>query len=149
YYLTMVESDQEERRKLKFGDLAEAVFAYESGEVQLHAPVTLYYASAGKRKRQVIETTVGRCIFNSILPEELRFVNDTMDKGKLKTLIASSFYTLGPDVTAKLVDDIKEVGFTYATRSGLTIALSDINVPQSKQGILQQVGSQVGEVERQ
>jgi DNA-directed RNA polymerase beta' subunit len=71
------------------------------------------------------------------------------DVGKLKNLIGLSFYLLGAEATAPLVDDIKEIGFKYATRSGLTIALSDINVPESKQSILDSVGGQVGEVERQ
>ena len=148
YYLTMVEDDQV-MTNLRFGNLEEAMFAYEMGKVELHNRVKLWFVPAGKKKGSLIETTVGRCVFNMILPDELRFVNETMDKGKLKNLIGLSFYTQGPEVTAKLVDDIKEVGFKFATRSGLTIALSDINVPESKQGILAEVGGQVSEVEKQ
>jgi DNA-directed RNA polymerase subunit beta' len=148
YYLTMVEDDQV-LKDLRFGNLEEAMFAYEMDKVELHNRVKLWFVPAGKKKGSLIETTVGRCIFNIILPDELRFVNETMDKGKLKNLIGQSYYTQGPEVTAKLVDDIKEVGFKFATRSGLTIALSDINVPESKQGILAHVGGQVSEVEKQ
>ncbi|MEP7198588.1 MAG: DNA-directed RNA polymerase subunit beta' [Chloroflexota bacterium] len=148
YYLTMMEDGEKGEGKV-FSDIEEAVFAYEAGQVALHAKVKVRFIAAGKKKRQMIDTTVGRCIFNTILPDELRFVNETMDKGRLKNLIGQSFYLLSAEPTAKLVDDIKEIGFKYATRSGLTIALSDINVPESKQGILDQVSSQVGEVERQ
>jgi DNA-directed RNA polymerase subunit beta' len=148
YYLTMAEDGEPGEGKW-FGNLEDVIFAYESGHVALHAKIKLYYLPAGKKKRVEIETTVGRCIFNEMLPEEIRFVNETMDKGKLKNLIGLSFYLLGAEATAPLVDDIKEIGFKYATRSGLTIALSDINVPDSKQSILEAVGGQVGEVERQ
>ncbi len=147
YYLTMEEDGQQGEGK-HFGDLEEAVFAYEMSQVDLHAKVKVRFAARGKKKK-VIDTTVGRCIFNDILPPELRFVNDTMDKGKLKNLIGKCFYELGAEVTAKFVDDIKDLGFKYATRSGLTIALSDIHVPEGKQAILDLVGAQVNEVERQ
>ena len=146
YYLTMAEDGEPGEGKW-FGNLEDVVFAYESGHVALHAKIKLYYLPAGKKKRVEIETTVGRCIFNEMLPEEIRFVNETMDKGKLKNLIGLSFYLLGAEATAPLVDDIKEIGFKYATRSGLTIALSDINVPESKQSILDSVSGQVGEVD--
>src|SRR5438093_2452391 len=148
YYLTMVEDGQKGEGK-HFADIEEAVLAYEMGRVGLHAKINLHFTPVGKKQKQIIETTVGRCIFNSVVPEELRLVNDTMDKGKLKNLIGESFYQLGAEVTAKFVDDIKDLGVKYETRSGLTIALSDINVPESKQGILTQVGTQVNEVERQ
>ena len=136
YYLTMME-DGEMGEGMKFGNLRRGRLAYESGHVALHAKIKLYYLAPGKKKRQEIDTTVGRCIFNMILPEEIRFKNETMDKGKLKNLIGACFYLLGPEATAPLVDDIKDIGFKYATRSGLTIALSDINVPESKQRILE------------
>ncbi len=148
YYLTMSEEDQKGQGK-HFSDIEEVMLAYEMGSVALHAKVNLHFTPVGKKKKQTIETTVGRCIFNSVVPEELRLVNDTMDKGKLKNLIGECYYALGADITAKFADDIKDLGFKFATRSGLTIALSDINVPESKQDILAQVGTQVGEVERQ
>ncbi len=148
YYLTMMEPGQKGEGK-HFADIEEAMLAYEMGTVALHAKISLHFAPPGKKKKQIVETTVGRCVFNSVVPDDLRLVNDTMDKGKLKNLIGECFYLLGAEVTAKFVDDIKDLGFKYATRSGLTIALSDINVPETKQSILSQVGTQVNEVERQ
>jgi DNA-directed RNA polymerase subunit beta' len=96
-----------------------------------------------------LETTVGRVIFNLHLPEQLRFVDDTMDKGKLQDLVARCHHRLGMSATAKLVDEIKSMGFRYATKSGTSIAVSDITVPPEKEIILKLVSDEVNRVEHQ
>jgi len=148
FYLTMERPDQKGAGKV-FATPEEAQLAYELGYVALHAKVRVYVAPKKGRKKKLLDTTVGRIIFNQVVPEDLRFVNETMDKGKLKTLVAQCYNRLGAEGCAEFVDKIKEVGFTYATRSGLTIALNDINVPPEKSQILSQVTEQVSEVERQ
>jgi len=75
---------------------------------------------------------VGRVLFNEKLPAELRFVNQVLNKGDLKKLIAEGYKKLGLDGTADLVDAIKEIGFEYAMRSGTTIAIDDIHVPAKR-----------------
>ena len=80
---------------------------------------------------------MGRALFNMILPRELRFVNDVLDKGKLNDLVARCYQWLGLDETTELVDEIKNIGFKYATRSGASIAVSDITVPEAKHKIRQ------------
>jgi len=99
--------------------------------------------------KRPVETTVGRAIFNLILPDELRFANELMDKGQLKDLVAKCHKQLGLEATSELVDKIKAIGFEYATRSGVTIAVSDLTVPEAKYTILAQASEQVREVERQ
>jgi DNA-directed RNA polymerase subunit beta' len=96
-----------------------------------------------------IETTVGRVVFNLQLPEKLRFVNRTMNKGELQDLVAECYHRLGSAATARLVDDIKATGFHYATKSGLSIAVSDITVPPEKLLIIQAVSEEVGRVQHQ
>jgi len=96
-----------------------------------------------------IETTVGRVIFNLHLPQQLRFVNDTMDKGKLQDLVGRCHHHLGMSATAKLVDDIKSTGFRFATQSGTSIAVSDITVPPQKEIILKLISDEVDRVELQ
>ena len=96
-----------------------------------------------------IETTVGRAIFNLHLPAQLRYVNDTMDKGKLQDLVARCHHRLGMSATARLVDEIKSMGFRYATKSGTSIAVSDITVPPEKEVILRLVSEEVNRVEHQ
>ncbi|RIK17961.1 MAG: DNA-directed RNA polymerase subunit beta', partial [Chloroflexi bacterium] len=88
-------------------------------------------------------------LFNEIFPEEMRFVNDVQDKKKLKELVARAYQVVGSEGTAEVVDRIKEIGFKYATRSGLTIAIDDITVPANKEEIIHNVEVSVAEVEKQ
>ncbi len=97
----------------------------------------------------LIETTVGRVIFNLHLPEELRFVNDVMDKKRVNAVVADAYRRLGPERTAQFVDVIKDLGFYWATKSGTTIAISDIRVPDVKERIIEETTRKVEEVERQ
>jgi DNA-directed RNA polymerase subunit beta' len=97
----------------------------------------------------LIDTTVGRVIFNYHMPPELRFINKVLDKGALNEVVASCYKRLGPEMTATVVDTIKDLGFHYATLSGTTIAVSDIHVPASKERIIEQTTAEVEKTERQ
>ncbi|RME80028.1 MAG: DNA-directed RNA polymerase subunit beta' [Caldilineae bacterium] len=96
-----------------------------------------------------IDTTVGRVIFNYYMPPQLRFINKELAKGPLNDVVASCYKRLGPEKTAEVVDIIKDIGFYYATRSGTTIAVSDIHVPEAKSRIIEATTAQVEEAERQ
>jgi len=97
----------------------------------------------------LLETTAGRVLFNASLPRPLQFVNDVMDKKKLNDFVGVCYQLMGPQTTAEVVDEIKRVGFTYATVSGMTIAVSDITVPETKQAVLDETTARVEETERQ
>jgi DNA-directed RNA polymerase subunit beta' len=107
------------------------------------------YLPSDRHPTPYLETTVGRVLFNLYLPTQLRFVNDTMSKGKLQDLVGACYQRLGLMATAKLVDDIKRAGFRYATQSGISIAVSDITVPPRKEQIIRQVSEEVNRVEHQ
>ena len=85
----------------------------------------------------MIETTVGRILFNNSRPCPLQFVNDVMDKKRLSDFVGVCYELMGSKVTADVVDEIKRLGFTYATVSGMTIVVSDITVPASKQAVME------------
>ena len=150
YYLTVEDEGCKGEGKV-FSDLDEVFLAYELGEVDLHAKIKLRAKVLVTKRRftKIIDTTVGRAIFNAALPEELRFRNEVIDKGELKQLVAECYHRLGPEATAVMVDEIKDLGFRYATRSGLTIAVSDITIPEVKESILQEVTSEAEGIERQ
>ncbi len=97
----------------------------------------------------MVETTVGRVLFNASLPRPLQFVDDVMDKKKLNDFVGICYELMGQEATAEVVDEIKRIGFTYATVSGMTIAVSDISVPDSKQSVLEETALRVDEAERQ
>ncbi|MGA9350716.1 MAG: DNA-directed RNA polymerase subunit beta' [Anaerolineae bacterium] len=149
YYLTMEEDGCRGEGKA-FTDLDEVSLAYDLGKVDLHAKIkVLHVRERRMATKHPVETTVGRAIFNQILPDELRFVNESLDKGRVKDLVAKCYQKLGLEATAELVDRIKAIGFKYATRSGVTIAVSDLTVPEEKAQIVSRVDEQVKQVERQ
>ncbi len=132
-------------------DRLRAVTGLDKGDEQeiLDMLLAVGFELEDRNPEPFIETTVGRAIFNLHLPQALRFVNDTMDKGKLQDLVGKCHHHLGMSATAKLVDEIKSVGFRYATKSGTSIAVSDITVPPEKELILKLVSDEVNRVEHQ
>jgi DNA-directed RNA polymerase subunit beta' len=149
YYLTMAEEDQGGEGKI-FADLDEVALAYALGKVDLHANIKVMRVTNRRIARKYpVETTVGRALFNQILPDALRYVNEVLEKSRLQDLVGACYQKLGSEATAKLVDEIKSMGFKYATKSGTTIAVSDITVPPAKREILEQVTQQVAKVEQQ
>ncbi len=97
----------------------------------------------------MLDTTVGRVLFNMSLPRPLQYANDVMDKKKLNDFVGIAYELMGSEATAQVVDEIKRLGFTYATVSGMTIAVSDITVPETKQAVLDQTTHSVEDTERQ
>jgi DNA-directed RNA polymerase subunit beta' len=107
------------------------------------------YRPEDREPTPFIDTTVGRVLFNLHLPAQLQFVNEMMDKRRLQDLVGECYQRLGMDATARLVDEIKDTGFRYATKSGISIAVSDITVPPEKELIIQQTSDEVSQVEHQ
>src|SRR3972149_3718789 len=95
------------------------------------------------------ETSVGRIIFNGVLPEELGFCNEVMDKRALRNLVADCHQRLGNEATADVVDQIKHIGFQYCTKSGITIAINDLKVPAEKVQLLDEADARIAEIEEQ
>ena len=107
YYLTMEEDGCRGEGKV-FANLDEVSLAYELGKVDLHAKVRILRVRERRTARKhPVETTVGRAIFNQILPDELRYVDEVLDKGRLKDLVAKCYQQLGLEPTTELVDKIK------------------------------------------
>ncbi len=91
----------------------------------------------------VVETTLGRLLFNQIVPEELGFINETLTKGALKRILSESYEEVGSEETARFVDRIKDFGYKYATLSGLSISESDMIMPDNKQELLDEAADKV------
>jgi DNA-directed RNA polymerase subunit beta' len=136
-----------ERRKVV--DMDEVEYLYNLGMVGLHTPILLgNYNDDHAPQDEPEPTTVGRAIFNRILPDELRFVQETMGKKQLQDLVAKCYQRLGSDRTTDVVDAIKNLGFHYATISGTTIAVSDLTVPNERRDVLSQAEAIVDRAER-
>ncbi|MEE8466626.1 MAG: DNA-directed RNA polymerase subunit beta' [Dehalococcoidia bacterium] len=133
YYLTQIRETSNGVGK-KFNDFDEARIAHASDLIDLHAPI--HVREVENYDGEWLETTLGRMIFNEILPETIGYQNTLMDRGTLKDLTANLYRTLTNEETASVLDSIKDLGFHYATTSGITIAINDIQVPPKKQEII-------------
>jgi DNA-directed RNA polymerase subunit beta' len=150
YYLTMEPAGPHKGDGKVFADIDEVELAYSLGHAELHARIKVRQIyEDSPPPEELLETTVGRCLFNRIVPDELRFVNRTLDRGSLQELVGRCYRRLGEEPTTQLVDRIKDIGFHYATRSGVTIAIGDLTIPEEKAEILEEASAQVAEVERQ
>jgi len=147
YYLTTEVPDAKGGGS-KHNDFDEARMAYEHGLVDLRAPVLIkqYDSDSGVNW---FKTTVGRIIFNEVVPESLEFRNDIMDKNLLKDLVAECYRTEGNNVTADVLDKIKRLGFHYAGKSGTTIAITDIEVPAQKTELINSATNKIDNLENQ
>ena len=96
-----------------------------------------------------LRTTVGRIIFNEVLPEGLSYRNHIMDKNLLKDLAAECYRTQGNRITAEVLDKIKTLGFHYAGKSGTTIAINDIEVPAQKSDLMAAATTKIESLEEQ
>ena len=156
YYLTMFIDQEFKGHGRIFSNIDEVKMAYEMGQVDIHAQIKIqtetWYDEQNQRlpelEVRIIETTVGRVLFNNALTESMRFFNGELDKGGVKDLIAETYEVCGQEETCIIADRIKEVGFQYATRSGSTIAVADITVPPMKQEIIQEALGNVDVINR-
>ena len=133
FYLTQIR-EKSAGFGTRFNDFDEARIAHASDLIDLHAPI--HVREVTNHDGEWLETTLGRMIFNEILPERIGYHNLLMDRATLKDLTAELYRTLSSEETASVLDSIKDLGFHYATRSGITIAINDIQVPPKKQEIL-------------
>ncbi len=143
----LVISNLHERRMVV--DMNEVEYLYNLGIVGLHTPILLgNYNDTLPAQDEPEPCTVGRAIFNRILPDELRFHQETLDKKRLQNLVARCYQRLGSDQTTDIVDAIKDLGFHYATVSGTTIAVTDLTIPDERADILAEAEAIVDRAER-
>ncbi|MBN2303801.1 MAG: DNA-directed RNA polymerase subunit beta' [Anaerolineae bacterium] len=132
-------------------NLDEVEYLYGLGIVNLHTPIRLgnYYDDPERAPQPEPEVcTVGRALFNRILPDDMRFVQETFSKRSLQKLVSRVYQRYGPDMTTDVVDAIKNLGFHYATVSGTTIAVSDLTVPEEREHILDEASHTVETAQR-
>lgn len=136
YYLTKLrEGDKGEG--MIFSSPEEVIVAYNNKVVGLHARVKV------KFNEEMIETTTGRVIFNQIVPDEMGFFNQLLIKKTFGGFIGQMFIKMGNKVTAKFLDDLKDLGFRYATAGGLSVSYIDMIVPEEKETMITKANKKV------
>jgi len=145
YYLTLAKPNAKGEGKI-FGSFDEAKLAYELNIIDLGAEIEVRASNAAGNR---IKTTVGRILFNDVLPAQLRFHNKVVDKSAIRSLVSDCIDLLGNEATANVLDSLKELGFNYATKSGISMAMNDVEEPPAKSSILEEAEKQVGVIEDQ
>ncbi|AGC67322.1 DNA-directed RNA polymerase subunit beta' [Thermoclostridium stercorarium subsp. stercorarium DSM 8532] len=163
YYLT-VEKENDKGEGKAFSSPEEAIMAYENGYVSLHAKIKVKMTRMvdGVKKSKVIETTVGKLIFNEAIPQNLGFVDRTnpetmfnlevdflVGKKELSRIIERCIKVNGTHKTALVLDEIKRLGFKYSTKGAITIGISDMIIPEIKQRYLEETDKKIELITKQ
>ncbi len=158
YYLTKERPNQKGEGKI-FYSPEDVRIAYDQGKVALHAKIKVRIPKWDKEKQayeideetgairhEIIETTVGRVLFNEIVPKEVGFINELLTKKRLRNVIHEVYKLCGTRRTAEFLDKIKELGFYLAFKGGLSFRISDILIPKEKQKMIEKAKEQIDEI---
>ncbi|MBQ8044068.1 MAG: DNA-directed RNA polymerase subunit beta', partial [Clostridia bacterium] len=163
YYLTIDEKGAK-GEGMVFKDEDEAMMAYQTGEIGIHAKIKIRYEKEidGKTYSKILETTIGKVIFNNVVPQDLGFVDRTdpekmfdpeidftVTKKTIGKIVSKCIKVHGISKTAELLDDIKALGYKYSTKGAITVSISDVIVPKEKKDILAASEAKVDEITKQ
>ncbi|KAB2951453.1 DNA-directed RNA polymerase subunit beta' [Heliorestis acidaminivorans] len=161
YYLTVERENVFGEGKV-FAYPEEAIAAYEAKELHLQASIRVRTnakleealshskdQAAQRDEKGFLKTTVGRLIFNSVIPPAVGYVNEVAGKKQLGQIVANCYERMGIGNTAAMLDGIKKLGYSYSTKAGITVGITDVEVPDEKAKLLQEADSHVEKVEMQ
>ncbi len=153
YYITKGRRSDETRTMrgegMTFYSAEEVIIAYNEHKIDLHAFINMKVkvkTKTGEFEEQLIETTVGRALFNQIVPEESGYINELLTKRSLRDIIGDVVKTTGMARAALFLDEIKDLGFNMAFKGGLSFNLQDLNIPDAKADLIDQATREVEEV---
>lgn len=135
-----------------FSNPNRAIIAYDFGAIDLRAKISVLPTDTERYKQfegQRFETTVGRLLFNNVLPSDYPFINHEIGRKKMSELIDDLLERYGVDEIPTIIDKIKTFGFRYATHSGITWGLGDVKIPAGKKGVIDRGHSEAGQVTEQ
>ncbi len=164
YYLT-IERENDNGIVHSFKSVNEAILAYENGAISLHEPILVRKTGVnnhGEKQIKMVKSTLGRFIFNEILPQDLGFIDRSQDenfmelevnflvgKKQLKPILEKCINIHGATQTAELLDAVKSLGYKYSTRAAMTVSISDMKVPDEKKQIIADAEATVENISRE
>jgi DNA-directed RNA polymerase subunit beta' len=166
YYLTQTLPSLQGNGKI-FNSMEDVLLAHQAGDINIFSRIKLRYsgelidlehswrsrelinALIEQCDKKLIDTTVGRVIFNDALPSPFPYVNGVLKKKGLGDLVSFCYLKFGKDITVKMLDKLKELGFLYATKAGISIGVDDMLIPPSKDQLVKKARSEVISVDRQ
>ncbi len=141
YFLTSIDSKQESYQTI-FANSKEAILAYQENKMRLRQLIK------ARIEGKIIETTVGRVLFNEILPKEIPFVNDDVRQRTVQALVTRAIQICDEQRIVKLIDDLKDIGFKYSTQSGISAGIFDCVVYPSKDNIIKESNEKANQLEK-
>lgn len=143
YYLTYDRPGVSNKKRKTYSSISEAIMARDKGYIKLQSPVTVNFR--GEKR----STTLGRLLFNEILPEDFPFQDTEMTKKRLQNVMAEIFEDHGQEETARIADDLMRLGFEFATRSGLSMGMDDFSEVAKVKGIMEDAEEKTIEISKQ
>lgn len=140
YYLTSFDSSAEPSGTI-FSDFGEAVTAYQNGKLELRQPID------ARVDGHIVQTTIGRIMFNHVLPSIFGFVNRPITAGVIQDLVRDAIGKLTSEQTVRMIDDIKTMGFDAATLSGLSVAVDDCTIIPEKDDLIREANAKAAQIE--
>lgn len=141
YFVTSIDS-QIEAFSTIFTSQEEAILAYQEEAIKLRQLIRV------KLEGKVIETTVGRLLFNEVLPQEIPFVNDEVKSSTLRALVTRALQVCAKEIVVNLIDSLKEIGFWGVTLSGLSVGIWDCKVYPKKEEVIEEANEKVAQIEK-
>jgi DNA-directed RNA polymerase subunit beta' len=141
YYLTKTRPGAKGEGMI-FHSFEEALAAHAAGELNLNARIKV------RSEGQLMETSVGRIIFNSVLPKEMPFFNEVASRSKMEQLVLSCYRQVGPAQTVEFLDKLKKLGFEYATLAGVTVSIDDMLIPEEKGRLIENAKKEVEKIQK-
>ncbi|MFQ5639269.1 MAG: DNA-directed RNA polymerase subunit beta' [bacterium] len=142
YYLTKLKSGAL-GAGMNFSSVDEVIIAYNERRLELHAKINV------RIHGELVETTTGRVVFNQILPDGLPFVNELLTKRRMEEIAADVYKMYGNYDTALFLDELKALGFKFAMKSGATVGVEDVRIPEEKQTLLDAASANVLTIQNQ
>ena len=143
YYITLMRPRREGERLQVYEGIDEALIAHNNDRLNFHDPITV------RQDGQMIETTLGRLMFNRVIPRELGFVNEVVTRGTLKKILNRVYGHFGNAETARFADALKNMGFNFATLSGVTFSVADLQIPTAKAELIKTTEEKVEQIREQ
>ena len=139
YYLTKAKKGDVGEGGI-FSDADEVCVAHDDGKLGLHAKIKV------RLDGKIVETTTGRVLFNRIVPTELGFVNELLTKKRMEEIVAQAYKIVGSRRTVEFLDDLKNLGFGYAMKAGITIGMNDVVIPEEKKQLVGNSNKEVDQI---
>ncbi len=141
YYLTKMRPNVKGEGKVFYNE-TEALAAHYEKFIDTHAKIKVRYDG------QLLETSIGRLIFNQIIPNEVGYFNDIANKGKIEELVSKCYQKAGQTKTVLFLDNLKDLGFRWATQSGTTVSIDDLIIPQKKHDLIKSAEKDVNKIQK-